>query len=54
MIFRMFALAYGVGLLFGSLALIDWLVARIARAWLAGSFNWLEVWILKMARRIAR
>ena len=29
--FRLLLLFYGVGLLFGSLSLIEWLVARIAR-----------------------
>lgn len=54
MIFRCVFVAYCVGLLVGSLSLIEWMVSRIARLWLAGRLAWLEVWLVRIARRIAR
>lgn len=54
MIAGMLLLVYGVGLLFGSLSLIEWLVRRLVRLYLGGSFAGIEARLVKLARRIAR
>ena len=35
MIFRVFVIAYGVGALLGFLGLVEWLLDRASRVWLA-------------------
>lgn len=54
MIFRLMIVAYAVGLLVGSLSLIEWLVRRVVRLWLAGRLDWLEVRLVRIWGRIAR
>ena len=54
MIFRLLLVAYCGGFLLGALALIEWLVSRIARLWLAGRLAWLELWAVRIWRRITR
>ena len=54
MIFRLVIVAYAAGLLFGSLSLLEWLVSRIARLWLAGRLVWLELLVVRIVRRITR
>lgn len=46
--------AFACGFLLGALSLIEWLVSRIARLWLDGRLAWLELWVVRMWRRIVR
>ena len=54
MIVRLVIVAYAAGLLFGSLSLLEWLVSRIVRLWLAGRLAWLELLVVRIVRRITR
>jgi hypothetical protein len=62
MLFRLLLVCYCAGLLFGSLAAIEWLVVRIVRLWLSGVVAGLAACalaaafagIVKMRRLIAR
>lgn len=54
MIFRLLIVAYAAGVLVGSLSIIEWLVTRIVRLWLAGQLIWLELWLVRIVRRITR
>lgn len=54
MVYGFVIVAFAVGALIGALGVIEWLVSRIARLWLAGRLVWLELWLVRIWRRIAR